>query len=204
MGITERKERQKEEMKKNIQDAAFEMFVTEGYAGTSLREIAKKIEYSPATIYLYYKDKDALFFDIQIQCFKKLIQSYSKVVEIKNPFERLKEMGIAYMKHNMKNPQCFNLMFLHDSPLEGLKREDRMDKYGNAIGFLRDTVKECIKQKLITEKNEMNVRLEVWGLTHGLTTLFVQRSYEGMGLTNTEAETYMMKCWENYLARIKA
>ena len=77
MGISERKERKKEEMKKNIQDAAFEMFVKEGYAGTSLREIAKKIEYSAATIYLYYKDKDALFYDIQIQCFKKLIQSYA-------------------------------------------------------------------------------------------------------------------------------
>lgn len=204
MGITERKERQKEEMKKTIQDAAFAMFVTEGYAGTSLREIAKKIEYSPATIYLYYKDKDALFYDIQIQCFKQLIKSYSKVVTIKDPFERLRQMGIAYMKHNMKNPQCFNLMFLHDSPLEGLKKEDRMDKYGNAIGFLKETVIECIKANLITETNEMFVRFQVWGLTHGLTTLFVQKSYVGMGLTKVEAEDYIMNCWENFLERIKA
>lgn len=204
MGITERKEREREEMKKAILDVAFEMFLTEGYAGTSLREIAKKIEYSPATIYLYYKDKDALFFDIQVRCFKNLIKSYAKVVEIKNPFERLREMGHAYMKHGMKNPQSFNLIFLHDAPLQAFKREDRMDKHGNAIGFLRDTVRECIKEKMIKEKDEMIVRLEVWGLTHGLTTLFIRKSYEGMGLTKTEAEDYMKKCWDNYLDRIRA
>lgn len=204
MGITERKEREREEMKKAILDVAFEMFLTEGYAGTSLREIAKKIEYSPATIYLYYKDKDALFFDIQVRCFKNLIKSYSKVIEIKNPLERLREMGHAYMKHGMKNPQSFNLMFLHDAPLEAFKREDRMDKHGNAIGFLRDTVRECIKEKMIKEKDEMIVRLEVWGLTHGLTTLFIRKSYEGMGLTKAEAEEFMKKCWDNYLDRIKA
>lgn len=204
MGISERKEREKEELKKAILDAAFEMFVKEGYAGTSLREIAKKIEYSPATIYLYYKDKDALFYDIQIKCFKDLIHSYRNVVNIENPFERLRQMGYAYMKHNINNPQCFNLMFLHDSPLGAFKREDRMEKYGNAIGFLRETVKECIKENLITEKNEMIVRLEVWGLTQGLTVLMVRKSYEGMGLTKTEAEDYIKLCWDNYLNRIKA
>src|SRR5687767_13970193 len=116
MGITERKEREREEMRKTILDAAFEMFLSEGYAGTSLREIARKIEYSPATIYLYYKDKDALFFDIQVQCFKKLVLSYQKVVDITNPFERLRQMGHVYMKHNIRHPRCFNLMFLHESP----------------------------------------------------------------------------------------
>lgn len=204
MGITERKEREKEEMRKAILNVAFEIFLTEGYTGTSLREIAKKIEYSPATIYLYYKDKDALFFDIQKLCFKKLIQSYHKVVEIENPFERLRQMGHAYMKFNMKNPQCFNLMFLHGSPLGEFKKEDRMEKYGNAVGFLRETVKDCIKEKLITENNEMTMRLEVWGITHGLTSLFVSKSYEAMGLTKSEAEEYIKQSWDKFLDRIKA
>jgi AcrR family transcriptional regulator len=203
MGIAERKEREKEEMKKIILDVAFEMFVTEGYAGTSLREIAKKIEYSPATIYLYYKDKEALFFDIQIQCFKKLVASYHKVVEIRDPFERLRQMGHTYMKHNIKNPQCFNLMFLHDSPMEAFKKEDRMEKYGNAVGFLRETVKECVMQGLIKRQDEIALRLEIWAVTHGLTILFVRKSYEAMGLKKAEAEEYIKLCWENFLAKIK-
>ena len=52
MGISERKEREKQEMRRKILDAAFEMFVEVGYERTSIRAIAEKIEYSPATIYL--------------------------------------------------------------------------------------------------------------------------------------------------------
>jgi hypothetical protein len=95
-------------------------------------------------------------------------------------------------------------MFLHDSPMEAFKREDRMEKYGNAVGFLRETVRECIKVKAIKETDEMAVRLEVWGIVHGLSTLFVRKSYEAMGLTKVEAEDYMKKAFENFLSRIKA
>ena len=72
MGILERKERDRVEMRERIINVAIEMFVKEGYEKTSIRNIAEKIEYSPATIYLYYKDKDELLYDVQAQAFEKL------------------------------------------------------------------------------------------------------------------------------------
>lgn len=64
MGISERKEREREEMKTMITTAAMKMFLEDGYAKTSIRNIADAIEYSPGTIYLYYKDKDELLFEV--------------------------------------------------------------------------------------------------------------------------------------------
>src|SRR5690349_15887583 len=144
MGIIERKEREREEMRNLIVDAAFEMFLKEGYAGTSLRLIAKKIEYSPGTIYLYYRDKEALFFDIQAKCFQNLIAQYQQTEKIKDPLERLRQIGTIYMDFSARNPQCFNLMFMMDGPLSELKKTDRWEKYGNVAGFFRYTVAECI------------------------------------------------------------
>ena len=60
MGVTERKERHKEDLKKDILTAAKELFTEKGFEATSIRAIAEKIEYSPATIYLYYKDKNEI------------------------------------------------------------------------------------------------------------------------------------------------
>src|SRR4051812_9687345 len=140
MGVTERKEREKEELKNLILNTAFDMFLKEGYAGTSLRLIAKKIEYSPGTIYLYYQDKDALFFDIQTRCFNNLVHQYRETEKIGDPLERLKEIGRIYMDYNGKNPQCFDLMFMMDAPLSALKRTDRWEKYGNVAGFFKYTV----------------------------------------------------------------
>jgi len=191
-------------MRKIILDAAFELFLSEGYAGVSIRDLAKKIEYSPATIYLYYKDKDALFFDIQARCFRNLVGAYKDVVTISDPFERLRQMGIVYMKFNMDHPQRFNLMFLFAAPMDEFKKENRMEKHGNAVGFLRDTVRECIDKEKVNITDEMVLRLQVWGLTHGLSTLFVSNSYQAMGLSKSEAEAHMMAAWDSYLQSIKA
>ena len=55
MGVADRKEREKEEMKTKILEAAKKLFLDHGFEKTSIRNIAEEIEYSPGTIYLYFK-----------------------------------------------------------------------------------------------------------------------------------------------------
>ena len=58
MGVKERKERDREEMRETILKSAHQLFVDKGFEDVSIRNIAEAIEYSPATIYLYFKDKN--------------------------------------------------------------------------------------------------------------------------------------------------
>ena len=60
MGIVERREREREEVRRKILDAARELFMAEGYERVTMRRIADAIEYSPTTIYNHFKDKDDL------------------------------------------------------------------------------------------------------------------------------------------------
>ncbi|WP_125140903.1 TetR/AcrR family transcriptional regulator [Clostridium transplantifaecale] len=64
MGIRERRDGEKAEMRKKIMDAAVEIINQEGYENLSIRKIAAKIEYSPTAIYLYYKDKAQIITDM--------------------------------------------------------------------------------------------------------------------------------------------
>ena len=57
MGVLERRAREKEALRARILDAATSCFVEEGYENVSIRKIAERIEYSPATIYLYLRTK---------------------------------------------------------------------------------------------------------------------------------------------------
>jgi AcrR family transcriptional regulator len=50
LGIRERREREKAEIREKILDAARELFVNEGYEAVSMRKIADRIEYSPTAI----------------------------------------------------------------------------------------------------------------------------------------------------------
>ena len=69
MGITDRKEREKQELKDLILKEAKAVFLEEGYEKTSIRKIADRIEYSPTTIYLYFKDKSELLLELHKQSF---------------------------------------------------------------------------------------------------------------------------------------
>src|SRR5260370_797348 len=74
MGIKERHLAQKEHVRRSILDAAAELFVKEGYDKVSMRRIAEKIDYSPMSIYLYFRDKAELLDTICEGTFEKLIK----------------------------------------------------------------------------------------------------------------------------------
>src|SRR5262245_38273895 len=108
MGITDRKEREKLEMRKLIINAAMEMFITEGFDKTSIRNIADKIEYSPATIYLYYKDKDELLYEVQGQAFGELYNAFVKDVTATDPLERLEQLLHSYVTFGFEHPDLYD------------------------------------------------------------------------------------------------
>src|SRR5215212_10572320 len=60
MGVKERRDRQREDVRTKIMDAARDLFVSEGYDAVSMRKIAEAIEYSPTAIYVHFTDKAAL------------------------------------------------------------------------------------------------------------------------------------------------
>lgn len=64
MSSIQRRENQKDLMKKNIIDATICIIEEEGYEKLSLRKIAARIDYTPTTIYLYYKDKAEIITDM--------------------------------------------------------------------------------------------------------------------------------------------
>ncbi len=64
MEAKEERAKYKKEFRREILDAARDLFVNEGFEKFSMCKLAEKIEYSPTTIYLYFKDKDDLLFAI--------------------------------------------------------------------------------------------------------------------------------------------
>jgi AcrR family transcriptional regulator len=58
MGVADRKERERVELRSKNLGAAKELFLDRGFKKTSIRNIAELIEHSPGIIYLYFKDKN--------------------------------------------------------------------------------------------------------------------------------------------------
>jgi len=64
MGITERREREKSERRRNILKCARELILAQGVERVSMEDIAHKAELSKATVYLYFSSKEILLNEI--------------------------------------------------------------------------------------------------------------------------------------------
>lgn len=176
MGIVERKEREREEMRLRILEAARKLFLDNGYEKTSIRSIADAIEYSPATIYLYFKDKNELLFALHQEAFQKLIEEFSNVLHIRDPYERLLAMGKHYMAYAFENPDLYELMFLMTSPIETLdSREDIWEDGHIAFGMLTAIVDECIRANYFKNTEVETISMMIWAQVHGLATIHLRK-----------------------------
>lgn len=203
MGISERKEREKQEMRKRILDAAFEMFVSEGYERTSIRNIAEKIEYSPATIYLYYKDKDQLLYDVQAEAFNLLMAEFDKVKHIAEPFERLRALGRVYVDFAIAHPQYYDLMFVLTAPMNAIKDHTIWENGCCAFHFLKEIVTECVAKEKLRFTNVDLGCLQVWSMVHGLVTLYLKRRLDVMEMTEEQELQGVYLSIDNYLLLMK-
>lgn len=67
MSLADWKEREKEQRCNDIIDVAMKLFYSKGYDSVSMSDIAKKVGLKKPTLYLYFKNKESLFFAIVIR-----------------------------------------------------------------------------------------------------------------------------------------
>ena len=79
MGIEERKEREKKQRRRQLIDAAEKVFAAKGFSGATIENIAEEAELSPATLYLYFKNKDELYASLNLKMLEVLIEKMEGV-----------------------------------------------------------------------------------------------------------------------------
>jgi AcrR family transcriptional regulator len=175
MTIANRKERQKEELRTKILEVAKELFIERGFEETSIRNIAERIEYSPTTIYLYFKDKDDIFYALHQEGFILLNQYFRVLQNVEDPFERLKAINKAYIDFALENREFYDLMFISRSPMNALNRDDEKWEEGNkAFGALFGTVNECIQKGYFKGMDPEILSFTCWSMVHGICALEVR------------------------------
>ena len=175
MGISERKAREKEELRGKIITAALDMYIAEGYDHVSIRKIADVVEYSPATIYLYFQSKDELMFFVQQEAFSRFFEFLAPALSIKDPVEQLRGLGRKYMEFGMANPQLYDLMFILQSPMKVVEIENKGWECGfETFQLLEVVVQNCQNAGYFPGRDSHEVALQNWGLVHGLMSLYLK------------------------------
>lgn len=106
------RERRQQRTSQAILDAARQIIQREGVDALSMRAIADRIDYSPATLYEYYGGKDEI---IQAVCWQghRLLRDRMAAVSLDLPVQDyLVEIGLVYIHFAVANADYFRLMFV--------------------------------------------------------------------------------------------
>jgi AcrR family transcriptional regulator len=172
-----RRERERIEMAERIMDVAREMFVRDGYEAVTLRKIAQVIEYSPAVIYQYFRDKQALVKAIIQKDQQDLHAHILTCMQMEDPRERLVEMARRYAYWGITHPNHY--MLLLTPPTGWTEHKDELREHEpipldqEALVILYETVKDAIQRGVLKEKyaDPSFVAATLWAGIHGVIML---------------------------------
>jgi AcrR family transcriptional regulator len=160
-------------LRRDILDAAGRLFADEGYDRVTMRRVAQRIEYSPTTIYLHFKDKSELFDAVCEETFAQLAEKFETLTRMRVvPLGHLRECLRLYVEFGVKHPDHYTVTFLQPpktgraQPLDGSIR-------ARAFDTLRQAVRSCVDYGDIRTADVDMTAQALWAAVHGLTALLI-------------------------------
>ena len=105
------RERRGRRTREQILATAREIVLESGVGGLSLREVARRLDYSPGALYTYFEDKDALVDALTASVFDELGRYFERAPGNLPAVERLAALGRAYLDFASENPEQYLLVF---------------------------------------------------------------------------------------------
>lgn len=172
MGVKERRQRERTQVRERILDAALDFFAKEGVEGVTMRALADAIEYSPPVIYAHFHDKEAIIRELCYRQLRDLAKVFAGFAHL-DPVERLRRVGYVYVDFAVEHPSHFRFMFLTEHPLPYDDELARGDPQQNAYAFLKQTVDDGLAADVFrpeyTDVDE--IAQMCWASAHGLVAL---------------------------------
>ena len=155
MGIAERKEREKQQRREEIIQAAEKVFFTNGFDKSTMDDIAESAELSKGTLYLYFKSKEDLHMAVARKAIGLLNSITDGVNKVQgNALEKLLHIGRACIEFSNSHPDHMKaIMTLEGFDLQSIsltieEMQDMIYKE-SPVGMVIQIVEQGVGEKLI-------------------------------------------------------
>jgi len=179
LGIAERKEREKEKRRETIIDAAEEVIFKRGFEAATMDEIAEEAELSKGTLYLYFKNKMALYLAICERGSAKLNRQFAKVLAMDKPgLELNRLLGEVYLEFVKNNPIYFNAFSHYENVqdeefLENSKIAQRCEEHAReAMAYITRSLQIGMQDGSIDDSYDpQELAVMIWASARGIVQL---------------------------------
>jgi AcrR family transcriptional regulator len=189
-----------DELRELILDASTELIKEQGLGGLSAREIARRINYSPGTLYNSFENLDDLVLTIEGRLLDRLSEALAALPAEGDPRRRVHILAERYLQFASENPKLWNLLFEHHVPQSQVvpewyrnKLEALMRKVEAALSPLADGL----------DRDDLQRAARVlWASVHGLSSLSAADKLSI--ITSDDAASLMDDLVGTYLSGLEA
>lgn len=166
--MARRNDHSKEELKELIFNSALEIVIKEGNDVLTARKLAKKIGYTPGTIYVYYKNFDELILQINFSTLEKMYSLINeKLKKISSAKNQIKAIAEIYLDFSIKEKNLWELLSNYE-----YKTINTLPKwYGDKVSEIFTLVETPISQFSKSKKEVQNLSRVLWSSLHGIAIL---------------------------------
>lgn len=156
--------------------AVGEIVAERGTAGVTLREAARRAGVSHSAPAHHFRDKDGMIAAYCEQGFDLLSnavgEAFAAAGESNSTPELISVLGRAYVQFAADNPTHFNVMFRSGLDSVDDAAHDELEEHG-AMSLLRGMVDDLAASGMIDRERAEAVSVVLWGVAHGLASLWV-------------------------------
>ncbi len=184
-----------EELRELIIDATTAIVEQEGLEGLSAREIAKRIGYSPGTLYNVFENLDDLLLIIEARLLDELAIRLEGTDTSGSPSERLRRLVGTYFAFTQERPKLWNLLNEHRMPAGRTVPEWYQAKLDKLLAPLDEAMTPLLLDSDPGTRRQHARTL--WASVHGMTSISTAdklshvTAHIGRSLVDDLVQTYL-------------
>jgi len=191
MGHIERRQKEREKIRKSIMDTALDIAVSEGWRSVTIRKIAETIEYTPPIVYEHFKNKQDLFNELVLIGHRILHKGDDLARKSESdPRKILLLLSVNHWDFAFKHKELYQLMFNFTRPIPN-------DEIEKLITPIKNLFFELTNNRELAEEIMFN-----WiCLSHGFIFITMQMGLPS-GLIEIPPKDLFMNAVERFLMNI--
>ncbi len=174
-------QRDGDQTKARLRTEARDLYLEGGFAGFSLREVARRTGVTAAAVYRHFDDKEALVRDVCAAGFSIFSTYLLRALAARTPRERLAAAARQYLEFAVENPRDYRFIFMGAAEdFAALAPADTTES-ASTFNFLVDRVRECMQAGVLQEDDAGRVAANIWAHVHGLVSLRLSGHFARFG-----------------------
>jgi len=208
MGILERKEREKQQRRADILEAAKKIFFAKGLVAATMDEIAELAELSKGTLYLYFQSKEELYLSLLNEGDKIFMGMMQKeLLPTLSAEELIRKTGVVYYKFYKNYPDYFKISYLlHHGDLRDKVSpelyESCMCQANDMLRMIEGIIQKGIGEGTFRTVDSWKMTLNLWATANGIFFLCSDKGHKDF-MKNVDEKVLLDHALDIYMEGLK-